>query len=124
MSRTLRKIKTPKDRHSDVFCKKAVLAVLEHSLYIDYGWHLFLIKLQAFWPATLLKKDPAEVVFREFCENFKNTYFVEHMRMTASGVSPKKHYSYIKISKFIIVPTSYKKELPHKTFRSCFSQHI
>ena len=36
--------------------------------------------------ATLIKKEILALVFWcEFCENFKNTYFAEHHRTTASG---------------------------------------
>ena len=34
------------------------------------------------WPATLLKKGP--LFSCEFCEIFKNIFFTEHLRMTAS----------------------------------------
>ena len=43
-----------------------------------------LIKLQAV-PATLLKKETLAQVFSwEFCVISKNTFFTEHIRMTAS----------------------------------------
>ena len=42
------------------------------------------MKLQA-RPATLLKKETLAQVFScEFCEIFKNTFFTEHLRTTAS----------------------------------------
>ena len=45
---------------------------------------LFLIKLQA-RPATSLKKETLAQVFSfEFCEIFKNTFFTENLRVTAS----------------------------------------
>ena len=34
-------------------------------------------------PATLLKKIPTQVFSCEFCEIFKNTYFVEHLQTAA-----------------------------------------
>ena len=38
-------------------------------------WSLFLIKLQAFRAATLLKKKtPTHVFSCKYCENFKNAY--------------------------------------------------
>ena len=33
-------------------------------------------KVADLWPATLLKRDPAQVFSREFCEIFYSTYFV------------------------------------------------
>ena len=38
------------------------------------------MKLQAFMPATLLKKIPAQVISCEYYEIFKNTCFEEHLR--------------------------------------------
>ena len=40
---------------------------------------LFLIKLQAFTSATILKRDSNTGVFLWFCEIFKNIYFEEHL---------------------------------------------
>ena len=36
-------------------------------------------------PATLLKRDSNTGASCQYCEIFKNTYFEEHLRMTASG---------------------------------------
>ena len=49
-------------------------------------WDIFLLKLQACRPATLLKRDSNTVFSREFCEIFKKTYLGEHLRTTASVV--------------------------------------
>ena len=48
-------------------------------------WSLFLIKLQAFRPATLLNRGSNTGVSCEICEIFKNIYFEEHLRATASN---------------------------------------
>ena len=40
---------------------------------------LFLIKLQAFRSATLLKRDSGTGAFCEYCEIFKNAYFEENL---------------------------------------------
>ena len=50
-------------------------------------WSLFLIKLQFWGPATLLKKIQTQVFPREICKLFKNNYFEEHLWNAAS-----KHY--------------------------------
>ena len=67
-----------------VFYKKAVLT----NIAIFKGKHLcmslFLIKLKAFRPATLLKRDSNTGLFScGYCQNFKNTYFEEHLRTAA-----------------------------------------
>ena len=50
-------------------------------------WSLFLIKLQFWGPATLLKKTPAQMLSCEIYKLFKNNYFEEHLWTSAS-----KHY--------------------------------
>ena len=50
-------------------------------------WSLSLIKLQPFWPASLLKRGCNTGVFCEYCEIFKNTYFEEKIRTAASCFS-------------------------------------
>ena len=50
-------------------------------------WSLFLIKLQFWGPATLLKKTPTQVLSCEIYKLFKNNYFEEHLWTSAS-----KHY--------------------------------
>ena len=42
------------------------------------------LNLQTKRLATLLKKTPTQGFSCEMCEIFKNTYFEEHLRMTAS----------------------------------------
>ena len=64
-----------------MFCKKGVLEnftkftgkLLYQSLYFN--------KLAGLRPAILLKKETlAQMYFYEFCETFKNTFFIEHHR--------------------------------------------
>ena len=42
-------------------------------------WGLFLIKLQAFRPATILKRD-SKKEYCGYCEYFKSNFFIEHLR--------------------------------------------
>ena len=48
-------------------------------------WGLLLIKLQAWKPATLLKKNPARVSSCEYCKICKSNYFEEHLRTAVSS---------------------------------------
>ena len=41
-------------------------------------WSFFLIKSQTWRPAILLKKSPTQVLSCEYCEIFKNSFFIEH----------------------------------------------
>ena len=43
------------------------------------------MKLQAFSLQVFFKKTPTQVLSCEVCKTFKNTYFEEHLQMTASG---------------------------------------
>ena len=47
-------------------------------------WSLFLIKLQFWGPATLLKKTPTQVLSCEICKLFKSNNFEEHLWVFAS----------------------------------------
>ena len=47
----------------------------------------------SFRPVTLLKKPPTLVFFCEICEIFKNIYFEERLRKTASICFTSKYYS-------------------------------
>ena len=51
---------------------------------------LFLIKLQTTAYNFIKKETMAQVFFYEFCEFFKNIFFTEHLRTTASGCTIKK----------------------------------
>ena len=53
-------------------------------------WSLFLIKLQLWEPATLLKKAPTQVFSCEICKLFKNNYFEEHLWTSASKLYLKR----------------------------------
>ena len=66
--------------------KKSVLIHFEIFSRKHLCLTLFLIKLQTFRPATLLKRDSKTVVFLWILRNFKNTYLEEHLR-TASFIS-------------------------------------
>ena len=53
-------------------------------------WSLFLIKLQVWKPATLLKRDSNTAIFLWNLEIFKNTYFEKNLRRAASASCLKK----------------------------------
>ena len=52
-------------------------------------WGLFLIKLQAFRPATFLKRDSNTGVSCGYCEIFKNSFFRENLRWLLLTVLPQ-----------------------------------
>ena len=62
--------------------KKVLFKILETSTRAE----VFLNKAPDLRPHSYnsLKKTPELVFSWEFCEMFKNTYFVEHLRMTVS----------------------------------------
>ena len=65
--------------------KKGVLKTVANFTRKQLCWSLFLIKLQAFSPAILLKRDSnAQLFFCEICKISKNTNFKEDIRMDAS----------------------------------------
>ena len=68
----------------EVFFKKAVLKNFATFIEKQLCWSLFLIKLQTFRPATLLKSDSNTGVFLRILWNY-NTYFEEHLRTATSA---------------------------------------
>ena len=69
-----------------MFFKKGVLETLANFTRKHLHWNLFLIKLQVFRPATLLKRNSNTGIFLRNFEICKNTYFEEYPRTTASVV--------------------------------------
>ena len=68
-----------------VLLKKVFLKLLQNFTGKQLCWSLFLIKLQAFSPAILLKRDSnVQLFFCEICKISKNTNFKEDIRMDAS----------------------------------------
>ena len=65
-------------------CIKAVLKNCAIFTRKNLCWILFLVKLQAFRAAILLKKTATQVFSCEYCKIFKNTSFEEHLRTAAS----------------------------------------
>ena len=70
----------------------------------------FLIKLQAdVCKLTLLKKRLAQVFSCEFCKISKNTFFIEHLRVTASVLSSTEAVTYAMTSFSDGLPSSVEK---------------
>ena len=66
------------------FCKDGVLKNFPNFTIKHLCYSLFLIKLQALRPATLLKRGSNTGVFLWNYKIFKKTYFEEHLRTVAS----------------------------------------
>ena len=67
-----------------MFCQKGILKDFTKFTKKQMLQSLFLIKLQAS-ACNFIKKEALAQVFRcEFCEIFKNSFFPEHLRATAS----------------------------------------
>ena len=69
-----------KKQPPDVFCKKKITILTGKHLC----WSLFLIKLQVFMSAALWKSESCTDVFLWILQSFKNNYFEEHPRSSAS----------------------------------------
>ena len=70
---------TYRNGFSQIIFKKGVLKNFASFSEKELLWSLFLINLQAWKPATLLKRDYNTISFFEFCEIFKNTNFTEQL---------------------------------------------
>ena len=84
MYHKLKKCLNSRSSHQRCSIEKAVLKNFAIFTGKHLRWSLFLIELQVWGPATVLKETPAKVFFCAYCEIFKNTYFQEKLQTTAS----------------------------------------
>ena len=84
MYHKLKKCLNSRSSHQRCSIEKAVLKNFAIFTGKHLHWSLFLIELQVWGPATVLKETPAKVFFCAYCEIFKNTYFQEKLQRTAS----------------------------------------
>ena len=75
-----------KNQPSEAFYKKGVIKNFAKFSRKHLSWTLLLNKItKCLRSATFLKKQtPTQVFFCEVCETFKNIFFTEHLRATAS----------------------------------------
>ena len=71
-------------KQMQMFFKIDVLKNFANFIGNHQYWSIILIKLQAWRPATLLKKTPTQVFSFEICESFKNTLFYRTLPVAAS----------------------------------------
>ena len=67
-----------------MFFKIVILKIFAIFTGKDLCWSYFLIKLQAWRSAILIKRDPTTGISWEYCKIFKNTYFEVQLHMAAS----------------------------------------
>ena len=78
-----------KSSHRRCSIKKVFLKISQNSQENTCSRVFFLIKLRA---SNFIKKETlAQVLSCEFCEIFKNIFFREHLRVTASGFTVTLH---------------------------------
>ena len=69
----------------EVFYKKSVLKNVAIFTGRHLCWSLFLVKLQTFTSAILLKQTSRQLFSCKCCDIFKNTLFEKRLRTAASG---------------------------------------
>ena len=85
-------------------------------------WRLFLIKLQAFRPATLLKRDSNTGVFQKICKIFKNIFFTEYFRgLLLCNLNPKMEIPIFLILNFL---GTQKRILVDKIYWKPYLKHL
>ena len=89
-------LKQSKDNHLQMFFKTLNLKNFSKFTEKHLCCSLFLIKLQAFKPATSLKRDSDTDVSCGYCKIFKYSFFIEHLRWLLLIVQPQ--YRYNKVS--------------------------
>ena len=78
------KIGRYRSSRSEVFCKKGVFKNVTKFTRKHLYQRFFFNKVAGFQPATLFKETLVQMFFCEFCDNFKSTFFVEHLWMATS----------------------------------------
>ena len=74
-------LRISRSSRSQIFFKIGVLKNFAIFIGKHMCWSLFLIKLQALKPATLLKRDPNTGVFLSYLQKFLRTpFFTQHLR--------------------------------------------
>ena len=87
----------------DVLSEKEYLNILQISQKISVSQSL-LNEVAGLRPETLLKSDSAQVLSCKICKTFKNTYFEEHLSMTALDI---KVTNEITLDKICVYKTNY-----------------
>ena len=82
-------LKKSKRSHSQMFFEMRSITNFAIFTRKHLCWGLFLIKLQAFRPATFLKRDSNTGVSCGYCEIFKNSFFRENLRWLLLTVLPQ-----------------------------------
>ena len=85
--------------HRRCSAKKVVLKNFAVFTRKHLYWSLFLIKLQAFRPTTLLTWTPTQTFSCECCEIFKSTYFEKHL-WTAASVNQRFSWVTLEVESF------------------------
>ena len=84
----MRRWRKSRSSHRRCSAKKVVLKNFAVFTRKHLYWSLFLIKLQAFRPASLLKWTPTQTFSCKYSEIYKSTYFEKYL-WTAASVSQR-----------------------------------
>ena len=84
------KLETFRSSHWRCSVKQGVLKNFANFTGKNLCWNLFLIKLQFWWPTTLLKKTLTEMLSCKLCKLFKDSYFDENLWMSNSKLYFKR----------------------------------
>ena len=82
----------------ELFCRKAALKSYAEFTRKHPCWSFFSIKMQDGDAWNFVKKTPTQILSCEICKIFKNTYFKEHLRTTASACQVLQQTTLLKLS--------------------------
>ena len=82
-------LKKSKSSRSQMFFEKSSIKNFAIFTRKHLRWSLFLIKLQAFRPATFLKRSSNTCISCGYCELFKNSFFKQNLRWLLLAVLPQ-----------------------------------
>ena len=114
---------TGQKQSQEVFHKEAVLKNFSIFTGKHLCWSLFLLKLQAWRLATLLKRH-SKVFFCEYCKVFKRSYFEEYQWATASNRKTSALESFLIILLLYRPVTLLKRYSNTEAFKICKNTYL
>ena len=82
----------------DVLWRKVFLKNSQNFTEKHLCWSFIFNKVAGLRPETIMKETPAQVLFCEFCEIFKNTFFTELLIVAASVLNSEAYLWHCQLS--------------------------
>ena len=81
-------LKQSKSSRWKMFFKRGIASLKNFAMFTLLRWGLFVMHMQAFKPATFSKRDYSTGFSCGYCEIFKSSFFIVHLRWMLLAVLP------------------------------------